>query len=343
VILEKCDRSLLDVIEKQPVNESTLKPIIFQMLKALETVHAAGIVHRDVKPDNFLCTTPGNTVKLCDFGFACIASREGSDVGVQGIYGTPPFMAPEMLKEPFYGTAVDVWAVGVILYTLLFGQFPYMPKVRTSAAMKTAIMRNSPAPTWRAARSCPETFPSGEVLSLLRSRLLVRQQLVRASASQALRDPFFKISSSTAMVKDNLRPMLRCSKHLGLFDARSAHKGALTAVDQKLVTLQCESRSRQRAAKEQQRRQRQEKEEAAGNKGDSESDGSSSARLSNVSTATPGTATATPATTATGDSSCLTGINSNSNSNSSNNTSKKAVTTGCADTGVFYERTGFTV
>merc|ERR1719428_1666918 len=99
--------------------------LVQQMFLAVSEVHALKMLHRDVKPDNFL-VGPGATVKLCDFGFA--RRFPSGPACVRGVFGTAPFMSPEMIMGLEYGAPTDVWSLGVVLYVLLCGEFPYMPE-----------------------------------------------------------------------------------------------------------------------------------------------------------------------------------------------------------------------
>jgi serine/threonine protein kinase len=83
-------------------------------------VHERGIIHRDIKPDNLLCSADG-TVKLADFGLACwLDSPERS---VRG--GTPHFMSPEQCREEDCDERTDIYALGATYHTLLTGRTPY--------------------------------------------------------------------------------------------------------------------------------------------------------------------------------------------------------------------------
>ena len=76
--------------------------------------------HRDLKLENILLNSD-NLIKIIDFGFS---SKSGQKL--QNFCGTPPYMAPEItVKLPYYGNPADVWALGIILYLMLYGKFPF--------------------------------------------------------------------------------------------------------------------------------------------------------------------------------------------------------------------------
>merc|ERR1719502_912890 len=100
------------------VNERTLGKMFAQMLMGISHCHSVSVVHRDVKPDNFLVSQ--GVVKLCDFGLSAIIPSGGKNMGkVGGIYGTAPFMCPEMLATDWYDEKADVWSFAVIVYAFL--------------------------------------------------------------------------------------------------------------------------------------------------------------------------------------------------------------------------------
>jgi eukaryotic-like serine/threonine-protein kinase len=97
--------------------------LVLQACDGLEHAHAAGLVHRDVKPQNLLVTHDG-TVKVADFG---IARAEGSTQVTQAgtILGTAAYLAPEQATGGAVGPPADVYSLGAVLYELLAGRPPF--------------------------------------------------------------------------------------------------------------------------------------------------------------------------------------------------------------------------
>lgn len=109
--------------------------------EAMHAAHEAGIVHRDLKLSNVFLTNDG-VVKVLDFGVASFRGGDGDSTATASVAGTPRYMAPEQLLGEAPNPASDVWAVGVLLYRLLTGRFPY--DAATMAAQMLAIMEGEP-------------------------------------------------------------------------------------------------------------------------------------------------------------------------------------------------------
>ena len=90
-----------------------------EVMLGLKHLHSLSILYRDLKPENVLICADGN-VKLCDFGLAAMgltaSATHTSASGRPVLVGTTEYMAPEILRRMQCGQAVDVWALGVLLY-----------------------------------------------------------------------------------------------------------------------------------------------------------------------------------------------------------------------------------
>ncbi len=104
-------------------SESRLRKGLVQLVSALEVMHEAGIAHRDVKPSNVLVTQEGRLVVL-DFGVATDLRARATGAETLSIVGTPVYMAPELALGEASGVAVDLYAVGVMLFEALTGHRP---------------------------------------------------------------------------------------------------------------------------------------------------------------------------------------------------------------------------
>ena len=102
--------------------ETEAKRVFKQVVEGIRYCHNRCITHRDIKLENLLLDEQNN-LKIIDFGFStCIPN----DRKVKIFCGTPSYMAPEIVNKTEYcGPPADIWALGVLLFTMLCGSFPY--------------------------------------------------------------------------------------------------------------------------------------------------------------------------------------------------------------------------
>ncbi|WAR10968.1 MYLK-like protein, partial [Mya arenaria] len=95
-----------------------------QICDAVHYMHSRNILHLDLKPENVLCIkNESNKIKIIDFGLARYYEKGES---VRVLFGTPEFIAPEVVNYDEIGFTTDMWSVGVICYVLLTGFSPFM-------------------------------------------------------------------------------------------------------------------------------------------------------------------------------------------------------------------------
>ncbi|WP_329013937.1 serine/threonine-protein kinase [Streptomyces sp. NBC_01601] len=185
-------RSLGSALQEGTLDPREAARIGLEVLGALETAHAAGVLHRDVKPDNVLLGRYDRVV-LTDFGIAQIEGEtQLTDTG--GFVGSPEYTAPERVLGRRPGPASDLWSLGVVLYTATEGVSPFR-RSNTPATLQS-VLHATPAPP--AARG-----PLAEVIDgLLRKDPAARPAApqVRALLEAAVRPPAPPVPTRTEVV-----------------------------------------------------------------------------------------------------------------------------------------------
>jgi predicted ATPase len=172
-------RSLLD--ESLPFER--IVDIGQQVARALSAAHAAGIVHRDVKPENVMVRADGY-VKVLDFGLARVedptasgqSTRTNQDTAPDTLLGTTAYMSPEAANATTAGPPADVFALGIVLYEMAAGRRPFV--AATSIGVLAAIVAEQPVPLARLKPSIPYVFDD------LVQRMLAKEPDRRPSASE---------------------------------------------------------------------------------------------------------------------------------------------------------------
>jgi streptogramin lyase len=134
--------------------------LLGQVAEALDAAHAAGIVHRDVKPHNVL--VEGDRAFLSDFGLAKALGDSGGQQSGTSVVGTAEYMSPEQWRGSSVGPAADVYSLGCVLFEALTGIVPY---ARKEADTEPEMPEGLDAVIERAVSKDPgERYPSAEAL-----------------------------------------------------------------------------------------------------------------------------------------------------------------------------------
>uniref|UniRef100_A0A1A8ETI8 non-specific serine/threonine protein kinase n=1 Tax=Nothobranchius korthausae TaxID=1143690 RepID=A0A1A8ETI8_9TELE len=198
LITELCHEELLDrMAKKTTVMEREIRSYVQQILEGLRYLHQNSIAHLDVKPENILMAAPGSAhIRICDFGNAIKldASEE-----YYCKYGTPEYVAPEIVNQTPVSTATDIWSVGVIAYLCLTGVSPFAGENDRATALNI--------------RNYNVAFEESMFLDLCKEakgfviKFLVVDRL-RPSATECLRHPWFKSTTNKSISTASLKEVL---------------------------------------------------------------------------------------------------------------------------------------
>ena len=160
IVQELIDGSTLRALLEGPMPLARIAEIGSQVARALDAAHSAGIVHRDVKPENVMLRSDG-FVKVLDFGLARSVAFEGSgDTTTHAaletmpgvVVGTASYMSPERINGVQCGPPADVFALGVMLYEMAAGTRPFVAP--SGLGIVTSIVAEQPVPLTRHNADC---------------------------------------------------------------------------------------------------------------------------------------------------------------------------------------------
>jgi class 3 adenylate cyclase len=187
--------TLRERLGRGPVPPADALAIGVQIARGLAAAHAAGVVHRDVKPGNVMLCADG-TVRLLDFGLAKLADVTLTGPGIT--LGTLAYMSPEQAGGDRVDHRSDLWSLGVVLYEMLTGERPF--RGGNDLALMLAILHHDPEPIASRRPEIPEPLP-GIVERLLR------------------KDPQARHGSAVELVADLLRALPPGTMHVPLNEA----------------------------------------------------------------------------------------------------------------------------
>ncbi|KAM7251381.1 hypothetical protein ACFE04_023264 [Oxalis oulophora] len=212
IVMELCEGGeLLDRIlakKDSRYSEKDAAVVVRQMLKVAAECHLHGLVHRDMKPENFLFRSPKeeSPLKATDFGLSDFI-KPGKKF--QDIVGSAYYVAPEVLKRKS-GPESDVWSIGVITYILLCGRRPFWD--RTEDGIFKEVLRNKPdfrRKPWPTITASAKDFVK---------KLLVKDPRARLTAAQALSHPWVREGGDASeipidiSVLNNMRQFVKYSR-----------------------------------------------------------------------------------------------------------------------------------
>jgi serine/threonine-protein kinase len=154
------------IISRSPLLNGNRLTLARQAAEALEAVHNAGYIHRDICPRNFVCSKDATSLKLIDFGLTVPAEKEFMQPGIRT--GTPNYMAPEVVRRRPTDKRLDIFSFGVSIYELFAFDLPWQRGTDGRAAMAHGMSAPPPLrkfyskinPTLEAAiHKCMESNP----------------------------------------------------------------------------------------------------------------------------------------------------------------------------------------
>ncbi|XP_044255729.1 serine/threonine-protein kinase 33-like isoform X2 [Tribolium madens] len=206
LVFERCHVDFAKIYnERKPFAEKIARKIISELVDAVAYLHKYEIVHRDLKMENILLgenpldPTDEYYIKLTDFGLSSIVkSGKGIESMLHEFCGTIYYMAPEMITFRSYSQMCDMWSVGVILYMLVIGKYPFYGKNDKEIQIK--ICTQSPK---------FDTKLSQELEDLI-LLLLVKDPVKRIRATEVLQHPWISSKKmSKAMYSYNIMDKMK--------------------------------------------------------------------------------------------------------------------------------------
>ena len=174
------------------IPEDDAKVVFGQIVQAVSYLHEEGIAHRDIKLDNIL-VNPEMQVKIIDFGFSSF-----NELASKSFCGTPNYMAPEIIMRKEYVPAkVDVWALGVVLFVMLSGTFPF--KGITDKDLFSSIREGL--------KEIPDVIPISA--KLLISKMMAFNPNKRPAASDILKDSWLCEKNTNLSTTEKICKMCR--------------------------------------------------------------------------------------------------------------------------------------
>jgi len=169
IIMELGTNDLMHKLEQNIYGEDLAKAVSKDLFCALDYLHKAGICHRDIKPENLICCKYDNkeSWKLADFGIAAFFTEQSPSI--TGNIGTFEYMAPELILNQNYTKAVDCWAAGVTIFSVIVFEIPW----NTPDKDQRELMITTGTVEWSDAWNDVSNFSKNFVSKLLQYKYLI--------------------------------------------------------------------------------------------------------------------------------------------------------------------------
>lgn len=198
--------NFIQTFPNKKIPEYRVIEIFIQILDALHYTHEKQIVHKDIKPENFLIYTEGSklNVKLIDFGFAEKLIDPNDKLKIEA--GSLPYISPEMIEHKGYDTKTDMFSVGVVLFNMLTGRQPFYGK--NDDERRNSILFHEPI--------IPNEITNIRLIDMIK-RLLEKDPEKRLSVQEAKMHPWIQEYINLHQqqtIKKEFVPNLTTSKNL---------------------------------------------------------------------------------------------------------------------------------
>eukprot|EP01068_Selenidium_serpulae_P014777 Selendium_serpulae@DN6141_c0_g1_i1.p1 len=207
-VMEKCDGGELftKIVKNRKFTEADAAALARQMLSAIHYVHSLQIVHRDIKAENFLFKQKEDPSPLLLIDFGMATRLADSDKILTQLCGSPHYVAPELIRRQ-YRFQVDMWALGVMIYLMLFGKYPFESQDHKTIVQQ--ILKNEPDYAKGTVR------PSAHAVDFMK-RLLAKNPERRMTAAEALQhawvsDEMGEENASHSITEETIREAHRKS------------------------------------------------------------------------------------------------------------------------------------
>lgn len=168
------------------IPERIANKLFYKILQSVNELHTNNICHLDLKLENIIYNRETNSIKIIDFGFAQYTKSShyiDKERKLKSFCGSIHYVSPEIINNiPFYGTKADVWSLGILLYALLTGNFPFNDNMDRKDVIFDLILENK------------VTFPSFLTTEsrILISSMLNSDPLKRPTIPQIMENSWFK-------------------------------------------------------------------------------------------------------------------------------------------------------